>query len=233
MVSMAFVVATGVAQSGDREILGFDIGLSEETAFWTAFLRDWVARGLRGVQLVISDAHTGLQAAIRQVLQGSSWQRCRVHFMRNLLVHIPKKAQTMVSARVRTIFAQPDQDTARAELGRVADHLAERFPKASALPSDAEPDILAYMSFPSEHWKPMASTNPLERLNRDMGRRADVVGIFPNRAAALRLVGAVWMEYNDEWAALPRRYFRHTSMAKLETGANAPDELRDTQRQLA
>ena len=233
VVSMAFVVATGVAQSGDREILGFDIGLSEDAAFWTAFLRDLVARGLRGVQLVISDAHTGLQAAIRQVLQGTSWQRCRVHFMRNLLVHVPKQAQTMVSALVRTIFAQPDQPKAREELGRVADHLAERFPKAAALLADAEDDVLAYMGFPHEHWKQIASTNPLERLNREIGRRADVVGIFPNRAAALRLVGAVLMEYSDEWAAFPRRDFSQTSMAKLETGANTPDELRDSQMQLA
>ncbi|POB09388.1 IS256 family transposase [Sulfobacillus sp. hq2] len=233
VVSMAFVVATGVAQSGDREILGFDIGLSEDAAFWTAFLRDLVARGLRGVQLVISDAHTGLQAAIRQGLQGTSWQRCRVHFMRNLLAHVPKQAQTMVSALVRTIFAQPDQPKAREELGRVADHLAERFPQAAALLADAEDEVLAYMGFPHEHWKQMASTNPLERLNREIGRRADVVGIFPNRAAALRLVGAVLMEYNDEWAAFPRRYFSQTSMAKLEAGADAPEELRDSQMQLA
>jgi transposase-like protein len=233
VVRRAFVVATGVAQSGDREILGFDMGLSEDAAFWTAFLRDLVARGLRGVQLVISDAHTGLQAAIRQVLQGASWQRCRVHFMRNLLVHVPKQAQTMVSALVRTIFAQPDQAQARTELGRVVESLEERFPKAAALLADAQEDILAYMGFPHEHWKPMASTNPLERLNREIGRRADVVGIFPNRAAALRLVGAVLMEYSDEWAAFPRRYFSQTSMEKIKAGAAAPDALQESQMQLA
>ena len=233
VVSMAFVVATGVAQTGDREILGFDIGLSEEAAFWAAFLRDLVARGLRGVQLVISDAHTGLQAAIRQVLQGASWQRCRVHFLRNLLVHIPKSAQTMVSALVRTIFAQPDQDKARAELRRVADNLEERFPKAAALLAEAEDDIVAYMRFPTEHWKQIASTNPLERLNREIGRRTDVVGIFPNRAAALRLVGAVLMEYNDEWAAFPRRYFSQTSMEKLQSDAGASEPLPEGHKQLA
>lgn len=169
MVRMAFVVATGVAQSGDRELLGFDSGLSEDAAF----LRDLVARGLRGVQLVISDAHTGPQAAIRQVLQGASWQRCRVHFMRNLLVHVPKQAQTMVSALVRTIFAQSDPAKARTEWGHVVDRLDERFPKAAARLVDAEGDILADMGFPHEHWKQMASTNPLERLNREIGRRAE------------------------------------------------------------
>ena len=194
VVSMAFVVATGVTQAGDREILGFDIGLREEAPFWAAFLRDRVARSLRGVQLVMSDAHTGLQAAIRQVLQGASGQRCRVHFMRNLLVHVPKHAQTMVSALVRTIFAQPDLHTARAELARVVDHLESRFPKAARLLADAQDDILAYMGFPHEHGKQIASTNPLERLNREIGRRADVVGIFPHQAAARRLVGAVLME---------------------------------------
>ncbi len=160
VVSMAVVVATGVAQSGDREILGFDIGLSEDVAFWTAFLRDLVARGLRGAQLVIRDAHTGLQAAIRQVLQGASWQRCRVPLMRNLLVHVPKQTPTMVSALVRTIFAQPDQTTARAELKRVAEHLEERVPRAAALLAEAQDDMLASMGFPHEQWKPMASTNP-------------------------------------------------------------------------
>ncbi len=163
----------------------------------------------------------------------ASWQRCRVHFMRNLLVHVPKPAQTMVSALVRTIFAQPDQDKARAELRRVADNLEECFPKAAALLAEAEEDILAYMRFPAEHWEPMASTNLLERLNREIGRRTDVVGIFPNRAAALRLVGAVLMEYNDEWAAFPRRYFSHTSMEKLRSDADASESLPEGHKQLA
>lgn len=175
--------------------------------------------------MVISDAHTGFQAAIRQVLQGASWQRCRVHFMRHLLVHVPKHAQTMVSALVRTIFAQPDPDTARAELVRVVDSLETRFPKVARILADAQDDMLAYMRFPHEHWKQIASTNPLERLNREIGRRADVVGIFPNPAAALRLVGAVLMEYSDEWAAFPRRYFSQTSMEKLHPGADAPERL--------
>ncbi len=196
VLSMAFVVATGVNDAGDREVVGLDLGLSEEVAFWTAFLRDLGARGLRGVPLGMSDAHTGLQKAIGQVLQGASWQRCRVHFMRNLRAQVPKSAQTMGAALVRTIFAQPDQAKAYAAWAHVAKGLRPRFP-AAALLEAAREDILAYMAFPAEHWKQTASTNPLERLNSEIGRRADVVGIFPNRKAAIRLVGEVLMEYSD------------------------------------
>ncbi len=168
------------------------------------------------MQLVISGAHTGLQAGIRQVLQGTSWQRCRGHWMRNLLVHVPKHAQTMVSALGRTIFAQPDQAKARGELGRVADSLEERLPTAAALLAETQAAILAFVGFPSEHWKPRASTKPLQRLNRAMGRWAAVVGSFLNRAGTLRLVEAVLMEYRDEWATFPRRHFSPTSAEKLQ-----------------
>jgi len=215
VLSMALVVATGVNDRGDREVLGFDVGPSEDADFWTAFLRQLIDRGLHGVQLVISDAHRGLHQAIRTVLHGASWQRCRVHALRNLLAHVPKSAQAMVAALVRTIFVQPDKPTALVELNKVAETLHRRFPQAANALRDMAEDLLAYMSFPPEHWRQIYSTNPLERLNREIGRRADVVGIFPNRAAALRLVGAVLMEQSDEWIAAPRRYFSQESMAKL------------------
>jgi len=213
--SMALVVATGVRESGEREVLGLDVGLSEDGAFWTGFLRGLVARGLRGVQLVISDAHQGLREAIGAVLQGASWQRCRVHFMRNVLAQVPKSAQAMVAAFMRTIFAQPDARAARAQLGRVVEFLRERYPGAAAILEGGAEEVLAYMSFPREHWRQIHSTNPLERLHREIGRRADVVGIFPNRQAVLRLVGAVLMEQNDEWIAASRRYFSRSSLEKL------------------
>ena len=219
VLGMALVVATGVNAEGDREVLGCDVGLSEEAAFWTAFLRDLKARGLHGVQLVISDAHTGLQQAIRTVLQGASWQRCRVHFLRNGLAHVPKSAQALTATLVRTIFVQPDCAAAQAQLTTVVTTLAERYPQAAAVLQDAAEDILAYMTFPPEHWRQIYSTNPLERLNREIGRRTDVVGIFPNRLAALRLVGAVLMEHSDEWIAAPRRYFSQESRAKLRPPA--------------
>jgi len=215
VLSMALVVATGVRETGDREVLGFDLGLSEDAAFWTAFLRSLVSRGLKGVQLVISDAHEGLRTAVDTVLHGASWQRCRVHFLRNLLSQVPRSAQPMVSALVRTIFAQPDKAAAKVQLAQVVASLRERFPKAAQLLEDAQEDILAYMSFPQEHWRQIHSTNPLERLHREIGRRADVVGIFPNRQAVLRLIGAVLMEQQDEWYAAPRRYFSQESMNKL------------------
>ena len=216
--SMALVVAVGVRENGDREILGLDVGPSEDGAFWTAFLRQLVARGLKGVLLAISDDHVGLREAIRTVLGGASWQRCRVHFMRNLLGYVPKHWQSMVAAVVRTIFAQPDQQAARRQLAAVVDNLRPQFPRAAQMLEDAEEDILAYMAFPVEHWRQLHSTNPLERLNREIGRRTDVVGIFPNREAVIRLAGAVLMEQQDEWTAAPRRYFSQASMAKLYTG---------------
>lgn len=195
--------------------LGFDVGLSEDGAFWTAFLRQLIARGLRDVLLVTSDAHEGLKEAIRTVLVGATWQRCRVHFMRNLLAQVPKSAQPMVAALVRTIFAQPDKASAHAQLAAVAANLAGRFPKAAQLLLEAEEDILAYLAFPAEHRRQLHSTNPLERLNREIGRRTDVVGIFPNRAAVIRLAGAVLQEQHDEWTAASRRYFSQESMSKL------------------
>lgn len=217
VLSMAFVVATGVKETGEREILGFDVGLSEEEAFWTEFLRSLLRRGLTGVRLVISDAHEGLKAAIARVLQGASWQRCRVHFQRNFLSHIPKDMQPMAAALVRTIFVQPSRQEALLQVHKVAETLRSRCPKAVQVLLEAETDILAFMSFPREHWRQIYSTNPLERLNREIGRRADVVGIFPHRNAALRLIGCVLMEQDDEWRAADRRYFSLASIQKLST----------------
>jgi putative transposase len=215
---MALVIAVGVNQSGEREILGFDVGMSEDGAFWEEFLRKLVARGLKGVKLVVSDAHEGLKSAIKKVLTGSTWQRCRVHFMRNVLSQVPKKCQGMVSSIIRTIFAQNDQESAREQLRHVVDELRGRFPKAMEILEAAEEDILAYMAFPREHWIQIHSTNPLERLNREIRRRTDVVCIFPNRDAVIRLVGTMLMEQNDEWQ-VGRRYFSLESIEKL-TQAN-------------
>lgn len=221
VVNMAAVIAVGVKRTGEREVLGFDVGAAETYEFWLAFLRSLVARGLKGVRLVISDAHEGLKRAISEVLAGASWQRCRVHFMRNLLARVPKHAQPMVAALVRTIFAQPDLAPAREQLEHVAANLDRRFPQAAALLRDAMEDVLAYMSFPAEHWRRIHSTNVLERLNRELARRCDVVGIFPNVAAALRLLGALLEEQQDEWL-VSRRYFSLESMAKID--ANPPRE---------
>lgn len=212
--SMAVVVAIGVTASGEREVLGLEVGPSEEGTFWVQFLRGLLARGLSGVQLVISDAHRGLKAAIDAVLQGASWQRCRVHFVRNALALVPKSAAQMVAATIRTVFVQPDAATAREHWRRVADSFRARFPKLSDLLDEAEEDVLAYLAFPAEHWKQIWSNNPLERLNREIKRRTDVVGIFPNEAAVVRLVGAVLAEQHDEWQ-VSRRYFSAESLAKL------------------
>lgn len=212
--SMAVVVAIGVTASGEREVLGLEVGPSEEGAFWVQFLRGLLARGLSGVQLVISDAHRGLKAAIGAVLQGASWQRCRVHFVRNALGLVPKSAAQMVAATIRTVFVQPDAATAREHWRRVSDSFRARFPKLSDLLDEAEEDVLAYLSFPAEHWKQIWSNNPLERLNREIKRRTDVVGIFPNDAAVVRLVGAVLAEQHDEWQ-VSRRYFSAESLVKL------------------
>nr|WP_243123489.1 IS256 family transposase [Thermaerobacter sp. FW80] len=215
VVNMAAVIAVGVKRTGEREVLGFDVGAAETYEFWLAFLRSLVARGLKGVRLVISDAHEGLKRAISEVLAGASWQRCRVHFMRNLLARVPKHAQPMVAALVRTIFAQPDLESAREQLEHVAANLDRRFPQAAALLRDAMEDVLAYMAFPTEHWRRIHSTNVLERLNRELARRCDVVGIFPNMAAAIRLLGALLEEQQDEWL-VSRRYFSLESMAKID-----------------
>jgi transposase-like protein len=217
--SMATVVAIGVTKDGERQVLGVDAGPSEEAAFWTAFLRDLVKRGLGGVRLVISDAHEGIKKAVSKVLVGSSWQRCRVHFMRNLLAKLPHSAREPVGAIVRTIFAQPDHETAMTQLRKVADGLRTRFQPASALLEEAAEDILAYRHFPNEHRRQLHSTNPLERLNKEIKRRSNVVGIFPNRASLLRLVGAILAEQDDEWAVAERRYFSAESMRLLEQPA--------------
>ena len=214
VVSQAIVIAIGVRASGEREVLGLDVGPSEDGAFWLQFLRGLVSRGLNGVQLVISDAHEGLKGAIAAVLQGASWQRCRVHFVRNALALVPKSAAQMAAATIRTVFAQPDPVSAHEQWRRVADTFRDRYPRLAALLDDAEPDVLAYLAFPADHWRQIWSNNPLERLNREIKRRTDVVGIFPNTDAVIRLVGAVLSEQHDEWQ-VSRRYFSAESLAKL------------------
>lgn len=221
VVSMAVVIAIGVNGDGQREVLGLDVGPSEDGAFWLRFLRSLVARGLTGVELVISDAHQGLKGAIQAVLHGASWQRCRVHFVRNLLALVPKSAAEMVAATVRTVFAQPDAASAREQWRAVADRFRTSFPRVAALLDEAEPDVLAYLAFPREHWRQIWSNNPLERLNKEVKRRTDVVGIFPNATAVVRLVGAVLSEQHDEWQ-VARRYFSAESLAKLRKEAS-PD----------
>jgi putative transposase len=222
VVSMAVVVAVGVNAGGQREVLGLDVGPSEDGQFWLRFLRDLVVRGLAGVQLVTSDAHRGLKAAIAAVLQGAGWQWCRTHFMRAALAQVPKAAQQMVAATIRTVFVQPDPTAAREQWRKVADSFRARFPRLAALLDDVEADVLAYLPFPQDHWRQVWSNNPLERLNREIKRRTDVAGIFPNDAAVTRLVGAVLAEQHDEWQ-VARRYFSADSLAKL-TGP-APDAL--------
>jgi putative transposase len=219
VVSLAVVLAIGVRASGEREVLGLDVGPSEDGAFWLQFLRGVVARGLGGVKLVISDAHEGLKGAIAAVLQGAAWQRCRVHFVRNALALVPKSAQQMVAATIRTAFVQPDPAAARETWRRVADGFRARYPRLTALLDEAEADVLAYLAFPPEHWRQIWSNNPLERLNKEVKRRTDVVGIFPDADAVLRLVGAVLAEQHDEWQ-VGRRYFSAESLAKL-----APEEV--------
>jgi putative transposase len=214
VVSMAVVVAYGVRADGVREVLGLDVGLSEDRVFWRTFFQGLVARGLHGVQLVISDAHPGLKQAIAEVFVGAAWQRCRVHFMRNLLARVPKTAQAMVAAAVRTIFQQADRTAAQRQLRDVCQSLQARFPHAVALLEEAEEEVFTFYDFPAEHWRQIYSTNPLERLNKELKRRSAVVGIFPNRAAVIRLLGALLMEQNDEWL-VGRHYFRETSMHKL------------------
>src|SRR5712692_2490476 len=214
VLTMAVVIAVGVRLTGEREVLGVDVGPAEDHQFWLDFLRQLVSRGLRGVRLVTSDAHLGLKQAVAQVLTGATWQRCRVHFMRNALSTVPKAAQQMVAATLRTIFAQPDQESARETVARIARLFERRYPKLVAVLQAAEVDILSYDGLPTEHRRQVWSTNSLERLNREVGRRCDVVGIFPNRPALLRLAGAVLEEQNDEWA-VGRRYFIQESMHKL------------------
>jgi transposase-like protein len=216
VVSVAVVIAVGVkAQTGEREVLGLDVGPSEDGAFWESFLRSLVSRGLSGVRLVTSDAHRGLKSALGTVLVGASWQRCRVHFMRNALSLVPKAAQQMVGATIRTVFAQPDAKSACEQWRRVSDGFRHRFPRLASLMEEAEEDVLSYARLPAEHWQKIWSNNPLERLNKEVKRRTNVVGIFPNEAAVIRLVGAVLCEQHEEWQ-VAKRYFSAGSLAKLE-----------------
>jgi transposase-like protein len=219
VISMAVLIATGVKASGEREVVGVDVGPAEDLEFWKAFLRQLVSRGLGGVRLVTSDSHLGLKQAVAEVLVGATWQRCRVHFMRNALATVPKLAQQMVAATLRTIFAQPEVDSAHETVERVCRLFEKRYPQLVACLREAETDVLAYYGFPVEHRRQIWSTNSLERLNREVGRRCEVVGIFPNRAALLRLAGAVLEEQNDEWA-VGRRYFSTESMNKLFQPSN-------------
>lgn len=218
VTSKAVVVAIGVHTSGVRDVLGMDAGASEDGAFWLQFLRNLVARGLSGVQLVVSDAHQGLKQAIAAVFAGSAWQRCRVHFVRNALALVPKSAAQMVAASIRLAFRQDDATTARDHWRRAAEGLRERFPRVAMLMGDAEEEVLAYLSFPPEHWQQIWSTNPLERLNKEIKRRTDVVGIFPNPASIVRLVGAILAEQHDEWQ-VGRRYLSAESLAKLQAAS--------------
>jgi len=213
---MALVVAIAVDDNGNRHVLGFDVGMSESGAFWEEFLRTLVRRGISGVRLVISDAHEGLKSAISKVLPGTSWQRCRVHCMRNILCHVPRKQQGMVSAMIRTIFAQEGRDAAKQQLRNVVSQLEGHYPKAMEVLENAETDILAYMDFPVAHHPQIHSTNPLERLNKEIRRRSNVVSIFPNRASLLRLIGCVLIEQQDEWLAAEKRYMSLESMQKLK-----------------
>ena len=214
IVSVAVIVAVGVNTDGRREVLGMDIGPSEAETFWTAFLRKLARRGLRGVKLVVSDAHEGLKAAVAKVLT-ATWQRCRVHFMRNALAHAGRSGRRVVSAFIATAFAQDDAGAASAQWRRVADQLRPKVPKLAALMDEAEPDVLAYMSFPPQHRTKLHSTNPLERLNGEIKRRTEVVGIFPNEASIVRLVGAILLEQNDEWAVQRARYMTLETIATL------------------
>jgi putative transposase len=215
VTSTAVVIAVGVrAQSGEREVLGFDVGPSEDGAFWTSFLRSLMARGLCGVRLLTSDAHQGLKSAVAAVLVGASWQRCRVHFMRNALSLVPKAAQQMVGATIRTVFAQPDSEGAREQWRRVSESFISRFPRLSELMNEAEEDVLSYSAFPQEHWQKIWSNNPLERVNKEVKRRTNVVGIFPTEGSVIRLVGSVLSEQHDEWQ-VSKRYFSAGSLAKL------------------
>lgn len=214
IVSVAVIIAVAVNTDGRREVLGCQVGASEAEPFWTDFLRSLTRRGLRGVKLVISDSHEGLKKAASKVLS-ATWQRCRVHFMRNALAHVGTKQRAMVAAAIRTAFTQETQEAARKEWRAVADRLRERFEKLAKLMDEAENDVLAHLAFPKEHWPQLHSTNPLERLNGEIKRRTDVVQIFPNEEAIVRLVGALLLEQNDEWAASRARYMSLEKLAQF------------------
>jgi putative transposase len=215
VVSMAVVVATGIGADGSREVLGLDVGDSEDETFWRGFLTTLKQRGLTGVRLVISDQHSGLVKALKRSFQGASHQRCRVHFARNLLAHVPKSHTDMVAAVFRTIFAQPHAEAVSDTWDEVRDQLTRAFPKIGPLMDEAKTEVLAFTAFPRAHWQKIWSTNPLERVNKEIKRRARVVGIFPNPASVIRLVGAVLADMHDEWQAGDRRYLSEGSMALL------------------
>jgi putative transposase len=214
VVSVAVIIAVGVNSDGRREVLGMDIGASEAEPFWTAFLRKLRQRGLRGVKLVVSDAHEGLKAAVAKLLN-ATWQRCRVHFVRNALAHAGKNGRRVVAAFIATAFAQNDADAAKSQWRKVADQLRSTLPRLATLMDEAEADVLAYMTFPAAHRAKLHSVNPLERLNGEIKRRTDVVGIFPNEAAITRLVGALLLEQSDEWAVQRTRYMTLETIATL------------------
>lgn len=213
IVNVSALIATGVNADGHREILGVDVVTTEDGAGWLAFIRSLKARGLRGVRLVISDAHEGLKSAIAAELSGASWQRCRAHFLRNLLTRVRKASADLVATLVRSIFAQPDKASIYAQFERVVDELSVHFPEASSMLAESRDEILAFATFPKEHWRQIWSNNPQERLKKEIRRRTDVVGIFPNRASIIRLIGAVLAEQHDEWA-IARRYMSIESLAK-------------------
>lgn len=224
VVRVAVVVATAVNAEGRREIVGIDVFTEETGAAWTAFLRDLVSRGLSGVKLVVSDQHKGLVSAIEAVLPGAAWQRCRTHFMRNVLCRVPRSAQPFVATLVRTVFAQPSPEEVAAQLARVVEQLQVKFPDVAAMLEDAADDITAFATFPVAHWRQIWSNNPQERLNREIRRRSDVVGIFPDRASIVRLVGSVLSEQHDEWQ-VARRYMSAESLAKaLEPAIETEEE---------
>ena len=226
VVNVSAVIATAVTFEGRREIIGFDIVTTEDTAAWTAFLRSLVARGLSGVELVISDAHGGIKAAIATVFGGASWQRCRTHFMANLATKIPKASWPMIATLVRSIFEQPDRETTWNQLGDVVDRLTQAgFNDIAVVLLDAADDILAFSAFPVEHWPKIRSNNPQERLNKEIRRRTDVVGIFPNRAAVIRLVGALLAEQTDEWA-ITKRYMSAETLKTPRTDGPADGDPR-------
>jgi putative transposase len=230
VVSRAVVIATGVTADGNREVLGVDVGDSEDELFWTTFLRSLKDRGLAGVRLVISDAHAGLKAAIARVLQGTAWQRCRVHLMRNLLATVPKAQAEMVAALVRTIFSETNPKTTRARLREVVAEFETRFPKAAELLAEAEHDATAYAAYPRAHWRKIWSTNPLERVNMEIKRRTNVVGVFPNDDSVIRLVGAVLAEVHDDWQVADRRYLSEGSMALLTAPTTEEIDTTDTRQ---
>jgi putative transposase len=227
VISVATVVGIGVSTTGERTIVGAATGPSEDHQFWVSFLRSLVKRGLKGVRLVISDAHEGLRQAIAKTLGEATWQRCRVHFMRNLLSTVPRTAQDSVGAIVRSVFSQPDHASAMAQLHEVATLLSPRFPQAAELLEDAAEDVLAHMHFPREHRRRLHSTNPIERLHKEIKRRTRVVGIFPTRDSLMRMVGTLLAEQDDEWQVADRRYFSVGSMTKVDAleGGEDPKAL--------